>query len=84
MIRHVQEGIGVCFPNPPQTPPIQRSSLAVLNLCNQFSSTMTLLPIPGPSQKAREPPVRPPGTSFQQASVPFPFLQANHDQGNSF
>jgi hypothetical protein len=26
---HVQEGIGVCFPNPPQTPPIHRSSFAL-------------------------------------------------------
>jgi hypothetical protein len=38
--RHVQEGTGVCFPNPPQTPPIHRSSFALDNLRNQFCSGM--------------------------------------------
>jgi hypothetical protein len=32
----VQEGTGVCFPNPPQTPPIHRSSFALDNVRNQF------------------------------------------------
>src|SRR5574340_748657 len=36
--RHVQEGIGVCRPNPPQTPPIHRSCLDRESLCNQFCS----------------------------------------------
>jgi hypothetical protein len=36
--RHVQEGTGVCFPNPPQTPPIHRSSFALDNLLSQFCS----------------------------------------------
>jgi hypothetical protein len=38
--RHVQEGSGVCFPNPPQTPPIHRSSFALDNLLSQFCSGM--------------------------------------------
>jgi hypothetical protein len=33
---HIQEGIGVCFPNPPQTPPIHRSSFDLDNVLNQF------------------------------------------------
>jgi hypothetical protein len=36
MTRHAQEGAGVCFPNPPQTPPIHRSSFALDNVHNQF------------------------------------------------
>jgi hypothetical protein len=36
--RHTQEGIAVCVPSPPQTPPIQRSFLALDNRCNQFLS----------------------------------------------
>ena len=36
--RHVQEGTGVCFPNPPQTPPIHRSSFVLDSLRNQFCS----------------------------------------------
>jgi hypothetical protein len=32
----IQEGTGVCFPNPPQTPPIHRSSFALDNVRNQF------------------------------------------------
>jgi hypothetical protein len=35
---HTQEGIDVCVPNPPQTPPIQRSFLDLASLCNQFLS----------------------------------------------
>jgi hypothetical protein len=38
--RHVQEGTGVCFPNPPQTPPIHRSSFALDILRSQFCSGM--------------------------------------------
>jgi len=38
--RHIQEGTGVCFPNPPQTPPIHRSSFALDNLRSQFCSGM--------------------------------------------
>jgi hypothetical protein len=38
--RHVQEGTGVCFPNPPQTPPIHRSSFTLDNLRSQFCSGM--------------------------------------------
>jgi hypothetical protein len=38
--RHVQEGTRVCFPNPPQTPPIHRSSFALDNLRSQFCSGM--------------------------------------------
>jgi len=36
--RHTQEGIDVCVPNPPHTPPIQRSFLDLASLCNQFLS----------------------------------------------
>ncbi len=36
--RHTQEGIDVCVPNPPQTPPIHRSFLDLDSLCNQFLS----------------------------------------------
>jgi len=36
--RHTQEGIDVCMPNPPQTPPIQRSFFDLDSLCTQFLS----------------------------------------------
>jgi hypothetical protein len=36
--RNTQEGIDVCMPNPPQTPPIQRSFCDFDSLCNQFLS----------------------------------------------
>jgi hypothetical protein len=34
--RQVQDGIGVCMPSPPQTPPIQWSSFDLDKVCNQF------------------------------------------------
>src|SRR5512133_3464599 len=33
--RHTHDGIGVCSPKPPQTPPIQRSVSDFAKLCNQ-------------------------------------------------
>jgi hypothetical protein len=44
--RHTQEGIEVCVPNPPQTPPIQRSFLDLASLCNQFLSDIFPLSLP--------------------------------------
>ncbi len=44
--RQTQEGIDVCAPNPPQTPPIHRSFLDFASLCNQFLSDISPLSSP--------------------------------------
>jgi hypothetical protein len=44
--RHTQEGIDVCVPKPPQTPPIQWSFLDLDSLCNKFLSDIFPLSLP--------------------------------------
>lgn len=72
--RHVQEGTGVCFPNPPQTPPIHRSSLDLDNLLSQFCSGIS----PPHLRSGEMPPdPKPGGTSFPDPSrsIEFPFIR---------
>jgi len=39
-----QDGMGVCFPSPPQTPPIHLSVCDFENRCNQFFSHISQPP----------------------------------------